>query len=287
MYRGQRTRADTVRSFPRTRGDVPRFHLTRKPHHGLPPHTRGCTLNQRIEEHVRDASPAHAGMYLERGDVADLEMRFPRTRGDVPGPGTRSQILGWLPPHTRGCTRCRAASQPAWSASPAHAGMYPASVRPPRPASRFPRTRGDVPTKGQATSSVATLPPHTRGCTLTPWPTHSPGGASPAHAGMYPSMPTRRRVLSRFPRTRGDVPLASDDDQSSARLPPHTRGCTVRLVYQHAVAAASPAHAGMYPWPTSMANTHTGFPRTRGDVPDPPELLPVSDRHGVWSLPGG
>ena len=70
---------------------------------------------------------------------------FPRTRGDVPGARFVAVTHPRLPPHTRGCTRHGVSARAFYSASPAHAGMYPMMVARTKNESRFPRTRGDVP----------------------------------------------------------------------------------------------------------------------------------------------
>ena len=70
----------------------------------FPPHTRGCTVFGEYPGVVSVVSPAHAGMYRDgvRNQVGQL--RFPRTRGDVP------HIV--LKTHAGPLV------------SPAHAGMY-------------------------------------------------------------------------------------------------------------------------------------------------------------------
>ena len=72
-----------------------------------------------------------------------------------------------------------------------------------------------------------------------------------------------------FPRTCGDVPYEAERAVSGNPLPPHTRGCTREIQPSPGLSRASPAHAGMYPQPS----TGTGFPRTRGDVPATFNLL--------------
>ena len=74
-------------------------------------------------------------------------------------------------------------------------------------------------------------------------------------------------VRTRFPRTRGDVPVMSSWKGSDSRFPPHTRGCTVDPALQKERPRVSPAHAGMYPRLVQFRCMREGFPRTRGDVP--------------------
>ena len=131
------------------------------------------------------ASPAHAGMYRAKGELAQQHEGFPRTRGDVP---LTSPLKGFpveLPPHTRGCTSSRTGEKPSRAASPAHAGMYRRSPEIRRSSARFPRTRGDVPLAADTAIKGYQLPPHTRGCTHAGAARRPAVFASPAHAGMY------------------------------------------------------------------------------------------------------
>ena len=213
------------------------------------------------------ASPAHAGMYPSPGIDAGFLARFPRTRGDVPA------VAGWtagvesLPPHTRGCTWCFRRIAGRWKASPAHAGMYPWPFLSRRPASRFPRTRGDVPFSVICGHRGEELPPHTRGCTSSSASRMVQASASPAHAGMYLDRRQVRAAPQRFPRTRGDVPRRSYRGRPAGRLPPHTRGCTRHPRSPESGFHASPAHAGMYRDLRRLQRKRCSFPRTRGDVP--------------------
>ena len=214
------------------------------------------------------ASPAHAGMYpLQSGGLTGAE-GFPRTRGDVPYAPAPKGFVGWLPPHTRGCTHEHTALEDPMAASPAHAGMYLNLTRRQRFLLGFPRTRGDVPAPGNSDARIPSLPPHTRGCTRTELPRGDAHAASPAHAGMYPSPFPMPPLPPRFPRTRGDVPELRVGIRRRDALPPHTRGCTQRCWKLSDWVPASPAHAGMYPWFRFRFRLRTSFPRTRGDVPE-------------------
>ena len=192
---------------------------------------------------------------------------FPRTRGDVPLSNGRFPVDDRLPPHTRGCTVILLPDPVRNPASPAHAGMYPASWVVVRIEAGFPRTRGDVPAPPRHIWPAGPLPPHTRGCTPELFRGAVERAASPAHAGMYPAPRRGARERPCFPRTRGDVPDPSTAAPTRTPLPPHTRGCTVRYVEGRRPVAASPAHAGMYPPGRATRRENRGFPRTRGDVP--------------------
>ncbi len=255
------------RGFPRTRGDVPYVVYARQVTAKLPPHTRGCThrLPGRPEKFL--ASPAHAGMYLRQVEADRRRRGFPRTRGDVPYELMEVARVYGLPPHTRGCTERRELSRNAFTASPAHAGMYPLARSGPPTSLGFPRTRGDVPGSPCAGGGAAGLPPHTRGCTATGVVCRLSPDASPAHAGMYLVLKAMRAPVSGFPRTRGDVPWVELPIYRLTTLPPHTRGCTLFRAPSPLRLSASPAHAGMYRSRPVVALGDRRFPRTRGDVP--------------------
>ena len=195
MYLMGLGRGSVKRGFPRTRGDVPGAHSGHKAASALPPHTRGCTRPAQGRAHRRWASPAHAGMYRRRPGRRWSGTSFPRTRGDVPS-RRRAAWRGWpLPPHTRGCTPEAEPETPETLASPAHAGMYPSTPCDSPFATRFPRTRGDVPRPSLRARPTMSLPPHTRGCTFRPLCAPAPADASPAHAGMYPQSPRWTRPI--------------------------------------------------------------------------------------------
>ena len=227
MYRRPGYARGGLASFPRTRGDVPSAVGSELTINSLPPHARGCTSRISLHLSFELASPARAGMYLDR-DVLALQMAgFPRTRGDVPRHYALRPAPRELPPHARGCTPSRPTSGMPSPASPARAGMYQSLVCRPR--------------------IVSVLPPHARGCTLDFKSLADSMIASPARAGMYRATTRSGRRRGSFPRTRGDVPLPAPHPECHRRLPPHARGCTSR---SYVGRGSSPC-----------------FPRTRGDVP--------------------
>ena len=59
-------------------------------------------------------------------------------------------------------------------------------------------------------------------------------------------------------------------------LPPHARGCTGGWGYSAGGRRASPARAGMYPRESLPDLRIPGFPRTRGDVPQPGRRYRIS-----------
>ena len=177
-------------------------------------------------------------------------------------------------------------------ASPARAGMYRATTKPPRPTVRFPRTRGDVPDQPGAGKRRSRLPPHARGCTPDSRRFATLARASPARAGMYLRRAWASDDALRFPRTRGDVPLRQRPTRRGSTLPPHARGCTLRVPPPGAALRASPARAGMYPHDTAARMLLSSFPRTRGDVPNigffdaPMPSLPPHARGCTFMLQG-
>ena len=275
------------RRFPRTRGDAPRRRHRPWPQGPLPPHTRGCTVEEWIELSSIKASPAHAGMHRFHERLIDVEGGFPRTRGDAPRNRFPDALAEMLPPHTRGCTGHSMSASSSGGASPAHAGMHRTENPPPKlkiasPAhagmhrtifpdagkqSSFPRTRGDAPSSSSTPPKRLSLPPHTRGCTHERTGTLSLARASPAHAGMHPALRSAGPVRRGFPRTRGDAPPVDYNLAANQALPPHTRGCTRLEAPAICSTTASPAHAGMHPLGEEDSILPAGFPRTRGDAP--------------------
>ncbi len=221
------------------------------------------------------------------------DLRFPRTRGDAPRPRRRRRRPEPLPPHTRGCTPRRMVRDRVVKASPAHAGMHPLEDARDIASARFPRTRGDAPRIDRPHIQQVALPPHTRGCTRHRLTGRWSPPASPAHAGMHRSRDGLPCRGFRFPRTRGDAPAMRSRDTRCGRLPPHTRGCTLRRRSGQPRENASPAHAGMHPSPPAISATAARFPRTRGDAPgmrwraSHSAELPPHTRGCTWREPKG
>ena len=214
-------------------------------------------------------------------------MGFPRTRGDGPAAGAGHVRGVPVSPHTRGWTRPRPAGPFACTGFPAHAGMDPSRRRQLSRRPGFPRTRGDGPSRLWTSGATFPVSPHTRGWTVViPLSSHRDEGF-PAHAGMDPITGAGWKMLSRFPRTRGDGPICRTAPFAQAVVSPHTRGWTLFVpvpdpgrsgfpahagmdpprAHARARAGGFPAHAGMDPRCGRQAGAWTGFPRTRGDGP--------------------
>ena len=113
--------------------------------YSLPPRSRGWTrrsVNLPTHEH---ASPALAGMDLSSHRSTLTESRFPRARGDGPGPRYCASELSRLPPRSRGWTRRAPVVPDGYPASPALAGMDRRQVGVVAVFEGFPRARGDGP----------------------------------------------------------------------------------------------------------------------------------------------
>ena len=72
----------------------------------------------------------------------------------------------------------------------------------------FPRIRGDVPEAGTIKKASELFSPHTRGCSAGRAGRVFPPWVFPAYAGMFRLSRLRLLALTRFPRIRGDVPVA-------------------------------------------------------------------------------
>ncbi len=178
-----------------------------------------------------------------------------------------------FPPHPRGWTPLRPASQRQHTVSPAPAGMDRILCDTLLPRRCFPRTRGDGPRLRGSAEPETEFPPHPRGWTLEAIRTSARVDVSPAPAGMDPLARDPWRAREGFPRTRGDGPPRGMYFLMIVAFPPHPRGWTLHPDFPHADVPVSPAPAGMDPAPSSRRLQCRCFPRTRGD--GPPELLPV------------
>ena len=56
----------------------------------------------------------------------------------------------------------------------------------------------------------------------------------------------KNRKETRFPRIRGDVPIAKDQVKPSFWFSPHTRGCSGNPLMKLKTLAVFPAYAGMF-----------------------------------------
>ena len=192
--------------FPRPRGDRPSPIRLAHLHTWLPPPTRGSTLAHSGQRRPAHASPAHAGIDLGPCIRMFFISGFPRPRGDRPSASATPPARRLLPPPTRGSTLCQTVWICPGLASPAHAGIDPTHNPSTRRTSGFPRPRGDRPLDRDEMGKSIKLPPPTRGSTS--WPGVRPccPAASPAHAGIDPSMNAKVSPWCSFPRPRGDRP---------------------------------------------------------------------------------
>jgi len=273
--------------FPRPRGDGPGRLWTIASRLLVPPPTRGWS--RPVDSHLNSdwGSPAHAGMVRGEGDrpislcgspahagmvpavstVSDHAVRFPRPRGDGPIADLVARYGVWVPPPTRGWSLGPDAYRIDREGSPAHAGMvlWPPSWSP--SAARFPRPRGDGPTRALPNSVFWWVPPPTRGWSGPAAAVRPLPRGSPAHAGMVPATATIADRPLGFPRPRGDGPLLFTEDQVRAMVPPPTRGWSRPLHGRDRRRRGSPAHAGMVRLRSRRRPGRPRFPRPRGDGP--------------------
>ena len=137
---------DTGR-FPRTRGDRPSASIRRRRGRGVPPHPRGSALARGEGGRHPHGSPAPAGIGPLALRVDSSQERFPRTRGDRPYPLGVDAAGAVVPPYPRGSAPYPRRPRLRRSGSPAPAGIGPFSTPDSRPRRRFPRTRGDRPSR--------------------------------------------------------------------------------------------------------------------------------------------
>ena len=129
-----------------------------------------------------------------------------------------------VPPPARGWSLIRALANGSRQGSPASAGMVPWNGALDLASAGFPRQRGDGPINGGAGVGLWQVPPPARGWSQVEPRHHAGEPGSPASAGMVPSWDGMKRKLRRFPRQRGDGPLARRHVHQAAVVPPPARG---------------------------------------------------------------
>ena len=225
----------------------------------FPPQARGWTVDSVAPPERRVVSPAGAGMDHQKPILATHSKCFPRRRGDGPAAGTTCWPWRWFPPQARGWTIVRHGSQKRGAVSPAGAGMDPSSYSAQSQQMGFPRRRGDGPQSQKAVSLPKRFPPQARGWTQVGVQGLRHGVVSPAGAGMDPPVPGTVNPSMRFPRRRGDGPLARTQLAAQGEFPPQARGWTIA-------------------WNNPLIRCLC-FPRRRGDGP----LVPVDwARHAAF-----
>ena len=114
---------------------------------------------------------------------------------------------------------------------------------------------------------VVKVPPPTRGWSADENLDGHADRGSPAHAGMVPGPAVPLYDYQRFPRPRGDGPVARGRARRAQAVPPPTRGWSLHPPTALQSVCGSPAHAGMVPQKAMARRGNRGFPRPRGDGP--------------------
>ena len=156
---------------------------------------------------------------------------------------------------------------------PACAGMFlgvPSGVN---AGERFPRVRGDVPTRVGLCISLNLFSPRARGCSSTICSRALARTVFPACAGMFlPKLFPFCLGIS-FPRVRGDVPWFDLPDDLVEEFSPRARGCSCRSHLEVRSINVFPACAGMFLDSKFPFSSTLSFPRVRGDVPASSNLV--------------
>src|SRR5690606_7505211 len=110
---------------------------------------------------------------------------------------------------------------------------------------RFPRIRGDRPSRSGWLPRRQRFPPHPRASTVD-----APDDAgflrvSPAYAGIDRHRARMSGTPSSFPRIRGDRPAGMGARTDTKEFPPHTRGSTTKSPTLGPSIVVSPAYAGI------------------------------------------
>ena len=192
------------------------------------PRSPPCTRGRRLGENT---SPSPSSRY-PRARGADLTMMW---MWSPPFP---------LPPRTRGRLPSAPGGHGGAPSTPAHAGPTAASTGYRRGRRPYPRARGADSRTSASVSSLAPLPPRTRGRRRRREDVEGIPAPTPAHAG-----PTRGSRLSMFgmdpyPRARGADAGADLVAVVDGPLPPRTRGRRRDRRSSGGRLAPTPAHAG-------------------------------------------
>ena len=106
MFLDTKTNDAGHRSFPRVRGDVPKYLAALKIVQQFSPRARGCSESQPHQSASTGVFPACAGMFLPIKAPMATTTSFPRVRGDVPCPRATAGFLIRFSPRARGCSWC-------------------------------------------------------------------------------------------------------------------------------------------------------------------------------------
>ncbi len=213
-------------------------------------------------------SPASAGMVLPSRFSSPRLHGFPRVRGDGPKSVQASEIAQRVPPRPRGWSLDKMKARLVGVGSPASAGMVPVANGVYGDYARFPRVRGDGPSKTLPRLSRRRVPPRPRGWSHQNETATLQTSGSPASAGMVPHCASARSSAGRFPRVRGDGPGTGAVLPGTFGVPPRPRGWSLALIGLASADKGSPASAGMVPRSRIRRMNRVRFPRVRGDGPD-------------------
>ncbi len=178
------------------------------------PRVRGWS--QRAQADVRRVHvlPARAGVVPKLPMQVWNRASAPRACGGGPRTRRTSRSWSWRSPRVRGWSRLEVPPGERADVLPARAGVVPRRSSPSTPANSAPRACGGGPTFDGLAMPRVLCSPRVRGWSLLH--RHLPLGrvVLPAHAGVGPSIPMRRRGESNDPTREGDP--ASDQTYSAS-----------------------------------------------------------------------
>ena len=164
MFRRQKREANCLVSFPHSRGDVPNRKSRSARRRRFSPLTWGCSVERFRGAVPNVVFPTHVGMF--RGCVCKKNggLSFPHSRGDVPLRGFRTDAPASFSPLTWGCSAWRGQRGEGQRVFPTHVGMFRTTWTGTRGTSRFPHSRGDVPSAEARYGRRRSFSPLTWGC---------------------------------------------------------------------------------------------------------------------------
>ena len=255
------------RGFPHTRGDVPELARKGESVRGFSPHAWGCSVLQTAANRNLPVFPTRVGMFLSRTDVPRLSSRFPHTRGDVPWSCKKKGGKSEFSPHAWGCSGQQSDQNLTCWVFPTRVGMFRACARAWPPRRSFPHTRGDVPWRVTVSGKPFSFSPHAWGCSVVQLHMGAARRVFPTRVGMFRQYNFWSLCRSRFPHTRGDVPLARAMIGRAGKFSPHAWGCSDVRRTGARQGVVFPTRVGMFLGFERPCVKCVRFPHTRGDVP--------------------
>nr|CBX81714.1 hypothetical protein EAIL5_2894 [Erwinia amylovora ATCC BAA-2158] len=220
--------------------------------------------------------PAHAGNTVIFTDSVNFTAVYPRSRGEHTSKTSLTATEAGLSPLTRGTRRRFVSDRAGKRFIPAHAGNTRFCCISSRLKTVYPRSRGEHKTASTIFHVNAGLSPLTRGTRPSILPGIDQRRFIPAHAGNTRRVLFSGRLVSVYPRSRGEHFLLYSLSDEEAGLSPLTRGTPHSILFRASFQRFIPAHAGNTVKLIVTLNFVAVYPRSRGEHPAPGRVFRAS-----------